>query len=64
MKTEELWKKSKAELQTLLEKERHKLEELSWLIRQKKAKNTKDQGVIKKDIARILTILKSHHEAS
>lgn len=59
MKTAELRKKSKEELKELLQRERSKADELSWLLRQKKAKNVKELSGVKKNIARIMTLLKN-----
>ncbi|QQG45031.1 MAG: 50S ribosomal protein L29 [Candidatus Sungiibacteriota bacterium] len=63
MKVNELIKKSQEELEVLLEEKRQKQEEMGRLLHQKKIKNVKELWAIKKDIARILTILKSY-EAS
>lgn len=58
MKIVELKQKNKEELRRLLEENKTKVEELRWLLGQKKIKNVREIGQIKKDIARILTILK------
>ncbi len=57
MKVVELRQKTKIELQELLEEKRTKLAELRFLLHQKKVKNVKESAAVKKDIARILTIL-------
>lgn len=57
MKIQELRQKSKGELGELLEEKRTRLAELHFLLRQKKVKNVKEAAAIKKDIARILTLL-------
>lgn len=59
MKTSELRQKSKDELEDLLQEKRARVDELRFILSQKKTKNTKEPSLIKKDIARILTILKS-----
>lgn len=58
MKIIELRQKSKTELEELLEEKRARLAELSFLLQQKKVKNVKESAAVKKDIARILTLLK------
>lgn len=58
MKILELRQKPKTELNELLLEKRAKLAELRFLLYQKKAKNVKELSVIRKDIARILTLLK------
>ena len=58
MKTVELRQKSKEELKELLEEKRIKAEEVRLALRQKKTKNVKELSLIKKDIARILTLLR------
>jgi len=58
MKIQELRQKSKEELRSLLQEKRKRLEELNFLLHQKKVKNVKEPAAIKKDIARILTLLK------
>jgi len=59
MKIAELRQKSEADLKGLLEERRARLAELLFLLRQKKVKNVKEAAAIKKDIARILTLLKA-----
>ena len=58
MKITELRKKTKEELHNLLWGKRTRLNELKFLLAQKKVKNVKESAQIKKDIARILTLLK------
>jgi len=60
MKTQELRVKSKSELQALLLEKQERLEEVRWLIGQKKAKNVKEALFLRKDIARILTLIKNN----
>ncbi|OGZ98400.1 MAG: 50S ribosomal protein L29 [Candidatus Sungbacteria bacterium RIFCSPLOWO2_12_FULL_41_11] len=58
MKAIELSQKPKEELQKLLKEKRKRLEELRFLSSQGKVKNVKEMSVVKKDIARILTLLR------
>jgi len=58
MKIKELRQKSKVELKELLEEKRTRLAELRFLLHQKKVKNVKESAAVKKDIARILTLLR------
>ncbi|TSC76358.1 MAG: hypothetical protein G01um101433_777 [Parcubacteria group bacterium Gr01-1014_33] len=58
MKITELRKKSREELETLLKEKRREQNELYFLLHQKKIKNVKEGRNIRKDIARILTIVK------
>ncbi len=57
MKTQELRLKSKEELAELLRENRKKFDEERFLAREGKAKNVKSLKLIRKDIARILTLL-------
>ncbi len=57
MKAVELRKLNKTELGTRLLKARLDLEELREKLAQKKLKNVKELRAVKKDIARILTII-------
>ncbi len=57
MKLTELKTKSPEALRTLLAEKRERADELRFLLRQKKVKNVKEIAAIKKDIARILTLL-------
>lgn len=59
MKTVELRKKTKAELEKLLIDRREKLCQLRFDLAAGKLKNVREIRQIKKDIARILTLLKS-----
>ena len=56
MKITELRQKSPIELLELLRERRVRIDELHFLLRQKKVKNVKEQMHLKKDIARILTL--------
>ena len=58
MKVTELRKKIKEELPKLLEEKRRRKDELVELLRDKKTKNVKELREVRKDIARILTLLK------
>jgi len=58
MKTTELQQKSKSELQKILSDNREKLRQLRFDLAAGKVKNVREVRKIKKDIARILTILK------
>jgi len=59
MKATELRKKSKSELQKLLKGKRERLRQLRFDLASRKLKNHREIRAIKKDIARILTLLKS-----
>jgi ribosomal protein L29 len=58
MKISELRQKSKEELQGLMQEKKARLEDLKFMLHQKKVKNVKESANIKKDIARILTLLR------
>ncbi|MEK7580331.1 MAG: 50S ribosomal protein L29 [Patescibacteria group bacterium] len=58
MKAKDLRQKTEQELKNLLEEKREKLRELNFDIQLKQSKNVRDIRKNKKDIARILTILK------
>ena len=58
MKTRDLQQKSKSELQKTLSDNREKLRQLRFDLSAGKVKNVREIRKIKKDIARILTILK------
>ncbi|MGB2762093.1 MAG: 50S ribosomal protein L29 [Minisyncoccales bacterium] len=58
MKTIELQRKSKLELQSILIKNREKLRQLRFDLVSGKVKNVREIRRIKKETARILTILK------
>lgn len=57
MKIVQLRQKSREELLALLQEKRARIDELKFLLHQKKTKNVKESAGAKKDIARILTIL-------
>ncbi|OHA08976.1 MAG: 50S ribosomal protein L29 [Candidatus Sungbacteria bacterium RIFCSPLOWO2_01_FULL_59_16] len=59
MKAVLLRKKSAEELRAFLREKRLRREELELDIRQKKAKNVKEIREVRKDIARILTLLRA-----
>jgi len=58
MKTTELQQKSKSELQKILSDNREKLRQLRFDLAAGKVKNVREVRKIKKDIARILTLLR------
>jgi large subunit ribosomal protein L29 len=58
MKASELRKKDKKELEKIVQESRKKLSDLRFKFSSNKLKNTKEIDNIKKDVARILTILK------
>lgn len=57
----ELRQKSNEELATLMRESRLRMDELRFLLRQNKIKNVKETSAIKKDIARIQTVISSHN---
>ena len=57
MKTTELRQKSKPELQKILSDDQEKLRQLRFDLAAGKVKNVREVRKIKKDIARILTLL-------
>lgn len=57
MKAKELKQKSDIDLQELLKEKKSRLEELRFLLSQGKVKQVHEVGQIKKDVARILTLL-------
>lgn len=59
MKIQELHQKSQAELQKLLQDLRERLRQLRFDLAAGKVKNVREIRQIKKDIARILTLLKT-----
>jgi len=59
MKITELRQKSKSELQKLLQDSREKLRQLRFDLASGKVKNVREIRELKKDIARILTLLKT-----
>ncbi|MBU1178334.1 50S ribosomal protein L29 [Patescibacteria group bacterium] len=58
MKISEIKNKDSQELHQLLAERRDKLREIKFSVASKQHKNFKDVSRIKKDIARILTVLK------
>ena len=60
MKITELRQKSKEDLIALMREKELRMSELCFLLRQNKTKNVKETAAIRKDIARIQTILNSH----
>ena len=59
MKAKELKQKSEKELQRLLQEDREKLRQLRFDLSAGKVKNVREIRKIKKDIARIMTVLGS-----
>ncbi|PIV12776.1 MAG: 50S ribosomal protein L29 [Candidatus Nealsonbacteria bacterium CG03_land_8_20_14_0_80_36_12] len=59
MKTKELGQKNQSSLKNILRESREKLRQLRFDLAAGKVKNVKEIREIKKDIAKILTILKS-----
>jgi len=62
MDIKEIQLKEIGELQHLLTEARKKLDELMFKTRQKQLKNIREIREIKKDIARILTVLKTKNQ--
>jgi large subunit ribosomal protein L29 len=60
MKITELRQKSKTELEKILAESREKLRQLRFDLASGKVKNVREIRKIKKDIARILTIIKRY----
>ena len=58
MKSTELRQKSRNELEKILTEDREKVRQLRFDLATRKVKNVREVRKIKKDIARILTILK------
>ncbi|OGZ69911.1 MAG: 50S ribosomal protein L29 [Candidatus Staskawiczbacteria bacterium RIFCSPHIGHO2_12_FULL_38_11] len=58
MKTNELRQKDKSELQKSIEELRKKLSDVRFKFSSNQLKNVKEAGNIKKEIARILTVIK------
>jgi len=54
----QLREKSKSDLATLLDERRSRLGELSFLAAQRKIKNVRERSAVRRDIARILTVMK------
>ena len=59
MRIPELRQKSKEELEESLLEKRSRIDELRFLLRQKKIKNVKEMQGVKKDVARILTVMRN-----
>ena len=59
MKITELRQKSKEDLISVMREKKSRIDELRFLLNQNKTKNVKEIAAIKKDIARIMTILNS-----
>lgn len=60
MKVKELSQKTKKELNDLLAENRHKLGQLRFDLASKKLKNIREIRGLRKDVARIITILKQN----
>jgi len=58
MRIQELRQKSKPEIETLLREDREKLRQMRFDLASGKIKNISEIRKIKKDVARIMTILK------
>ena len=58
MKSKDYAQRTKIELSELLVERRARAEELSFLLSQKKVKNVKELREVRKDVARILTVLR------
>lgn len=63
MKFKEFQQKDKIELEKILREDREKLRQLRFDLVLGKVKNIREVRRIKKDIARILTLLNSKHQA-
>lgn len=59
MKAKELRQKTKKELENLLAENRAKLQRLKFDLAAKKLKNSSQIKLLKKDIARILTVIRN-----
>ena len=59
MKMSELREKSKEDLAALMREKQLRIDELRFLLRQNKTKNVKETAAVRKDIARIQTIIHS-----
>lgn len=64
MKTKELRQKSKKELEESLTENRHKLGRLKFDLTSKKLKNIRQLKELRREIARILTILNKEDDQS
>ena len=61
MKTEELKSKSKNELEKMIEDLRKKLSDLRFKFSANQVKNVKEMQTMKKEVARIFTIIKKNN---
>ncbi|MBI2640765.1 MAG: 50S ribosomal protein L29 [Candidatus Sungbacteria bacterium] len=57
MKIAELRQRPKEELKSLLVEKRARIDEIGFMLRQKKTKNVKEAAGLRKDVARILTLI-------
>lgn len=64
MKTKELRQKTEKELKDLLSENRHRLGQLKFDLASKKLKNIREIRELRRDIARILTILRAFSKSS
>ncbi len=64
MKTKELKSKSEGELKRMLAEAREKLRQLRFDIQLKQSKNVRELRNVKKDIARLMTLLKQKSESN
>lgn len=60
MKMNELRQKSSEELGALLAQKQGRIAELRFLLKQKKVKNMKESSALRKDVARILTLIRKN----
>lgn len=63
MNTKELRQKSGEELRTALHEKKARLGDLSFLLHDKKIKNVKEARGVRRDIARILTVIKEKEKS-
>lgn len=59
MKMNELRQKSNEELMGLMREKQSRIDDLHFLLRQSKVKNVKEIAALKKDIARVQTLISS-----
>lgn len=62
MKIKEIEKKSEKEIKQLLQEKRERLRQINFSITTGKVKNVREIRLIKKDIARLLTVIDSKKE--
>ena len=62
MKIDELRRKNKGELQKVLEEDREKLRQLHFDLSAGKVKNVREVRKTKKEISRVLTLLKEYEK--